>query len=224
MSAWSNERKPAAGGILAMILFVVGYFIPGAPPKLGAPSRSVVSYFDGHHRTILIGLILTGIAIPLYVWFLANLTVRLREGGHASLGLSIGLAGGLVAAVLCVADAMTAATAQGEQVGIDGKALRGMYQVSTFTYGRLCFPAIAVGIGVALVAARGGLSGWLKWLGWLQALLALLGGVSLKNSGFFSPTGAMPLIAYIAFFVVTGLTAWSLWSSTTTTSTSTATT
>jgi hypothetical protein len=211
MGSWSQQRQAAAAGILSMVLLVVGYFMPGSPPKYTASGEKVTAFFTGHHRTILIGLILTGIAVPFYVWFVAHLAVALRDAGHSGLGLSVAIGGGLVSAAAAIGDAFTAAADQGANSGMVGATVRALYQTASFTYSRLTFPAIAVAIAVAIAAARGALPAWLKWLGALQAVLLLLTGVSLKADGFFSQTGGMAFIGYIAYFLGTALIAFGFW-------------
>ena len=73
MASWLNQRNAAMGGILAMVLLVVGNFMAGNPPKFDASSASIADFYSSHHRTLLIAAILTGLAIPLYIWFVAYL-------------------------------------------------------------------------------------------------------------------------------------------------------
>ena len=45
------------------------------------------------------------------------------------------------------------------------------------------------------------LPGWYAWLSLVAGLLFVLGGCALRNKGFFTPTGGMGFIAFIAFVV-----------------------
>jgi hypothetical protein len=207
MASWWNQRNAAAGGILAMVLLVVGTFIFGQPPKFGASQASVVHFFQDHHRTVLIGMILTGLAIPFYVWFIGSLALAIR----GTLGAAIGLGGMLVAAAAATGDALTASSASGAWLSDNAGALRVTYQISTIAYSRLFWAGLAVAIPLAIAVSKGALKPWVQWVAWLQAVLYLLGGLSLKSSGFFSPVGGMPLIGYLAFFIGTALTAFALW-------------
>lgn len=213
MASWSSQRTAAAGGILAMVLLAVGALLPGQPPKYGASADDVSAYLHDSHRTILVGLLLTGIAVPLYVWFIAHLAVSLRESGHASLGLAAAGGGLIVAAIASVGDALGAALAQSEKWGVSREVLRALYQADTFVYSRLFFAAVVVGVAAALAASRGALPAWLTWLAALQAVLVLLAGLSIKGGGFFSPTGGMVFIGFLAYLVGTALIAFGLWKS-----------
>jgi hypothetical protein len=211
MASWSSQQKAAAGGILAMVLLIVGYLLPGQPPKYNASATSVASWFADNHRAVLIGLILTGLAVPLYVWFLANLAVAFREAGQPGLGLLAAGGGLLVAAAASIADALTEAVAHGQRSGLADDTVRGLYHVSLFAYQRLSFAGVAFGLAVAFAAMRGLLPGWVKWVGLVQALALVLTGVSIKSAGFFSPTGGMALIGYLAYFVGTAVIAFGFW-------------
>lgn len=207
MGSWSDQRKAAAGGILAMVLLVVGNFMMGSPPKLGASAASVTHFFTQHHRTILVGMILTGLAVPFYVWFVAHLALAIR----GPRGAAIALGGLLVAACAATGDALMAAGAEATKWGSDPNAIRVLYQFSTIAYSRLFWAGIAVAVPLALAATAGALKTWVQWVAWTQAVLFLLGGLSLRSGGFLSPTGGMALIAYLAFFVGTALVAFALW-------------
>jgi hypothetical protein len=207
MGSWSDQRKAAAGGILAMLLLIVGNFMTGKPPKLGASAASVTHYYAHHHHAILIGMVLTGLAIPFYVWFIAHLALAIR----GAWGASIALGGLLVAACAATGDALTAAGTEATRWGSDPNAIRVLFQISSVAYSRLFWAGIAVAVPLAMAAAAGHLKPWVRWVAWAQAVLFLLGGMSLKASGFFSPTDGMALIAYLAFFLGTAAIAFAMW-------------
>lgn len=208
MGSWMNQRNAAAGGILAMALLVVGNFMFGQPPKFAAAAPDVATFFHDHHRTVLVGMLLTGLAIPFYVWFVAHLALALR----GPLGAAVALGGLLVAACAATGDALTATVAHAAKLGgSSDSGMRLLYELSVLAYSRLFWAGLAVAIPVALAAGAGALKGWVRWVAWAQAVLFLLGGLSLRSSGFFAPTGGMALIGYLAFFVGTAAVAFALW-------------
>lgn len=207
MGSWFDQRKSAAGGMLAMLLLLVGNFMAGSPPKFAADAATVVHFYSSHHRAILIGSILTGLAVPLYVWFVAQLALAIR----GPLGAAIALGGLLVAACAATGDALTATGAQAAHTGGDAASIRLLYQVADLAYSRLFWAGLAVAVPLGIAVAAGALRPWVRYVAWLQAAVYLLGGVSLKAAGFFSPTGGMPLIGYLVFFLGTLVTAFALW-------------
>jgi hypothetical protein len=209
MASWLNQRNAAMGGILAMVLLIVGYFMAGQPPKFNASETSIADFYSSHHRTLLIAMVLTGIAVPLYIWFVAYLAMAL----DGALGMATALGGILVAAVAATGDTLTVALAHGVRFGDSTATYRLVYQVETLAYSRLFWAGLAISIPVAIAVSKGALKPWVGYIAWLQTVLYLLGGVSLKSSGFFSPTGGMAEIAYLAFFVGTALVAFGMWQS-----------
>ncbi len=209
MGSWSRDKQAAAGGILAMVLLIVGNFMYGTPPKFNANAAKVVSFYDGHHRTILVGMILTGLAIPFYVWFIAHLANMV--GGAQ--GRAIGYGGLLVAACAATGDALTAAGSHAAHLGDSPTAIRLLYQLSTLSYSPLFWPGIAIAVVLAMYAAAGGLKSYVRWIAWIQVVVFFLGGISLKAAGFFSVVGGMAVIAYVVYFVGTGLFAFAMWQS-----------
>lgn len=200
-----SQRHGAMAGIVSMVLLIVGNFMAGSPPKFAASAASITHFYTHHHRAILIGMILTGLAVPLYVWFTAHLARRI--GG--ALGVSVALGGLLVAACAATGDAVMATGSAAAKTGTDPGSVKLLYQFSTLAYSRLFWAGVAVAIPLAMVASS--LKPWVKWVAWAQVVLYLLGGISLKAAGFLSPTGGMALIAYLAFFVGTAAIAFAFW-------------
>lgn len=209
MGSWSKDKQAAAGGVLAMVLLIVGNFMYGSPPRFDANAAKVVSFYDGHHRTILVGMILTGLAIPFYVWFIAHLA-NIVGGAQ---GRVIGYGGLLVAACAATGDALTAAGSHAARLGDSPTAIRLLWQLSSLAYSRLFWPGIAIAVVLAMYAAGGGLKMYVRWIAWIQIVVFVLGGIALKETGFFSPDGGMAVIAYVVYFVGTGLFAFAMWQS-----------
>jgi hypothetical protein len=62
--------------------------------------------------------------------------------------------------------------------------------------------AAAFALATVLAARRSkAMPDWYAWLTLVPAVLFLLAGLALKSTGFFSPSGAMGFIAFIAFVV-----------------------
>jgi hypothetical protein len=199
MGSAVNQRQGAMCGIAAVVLLVVGNFIYGQPPKFAASAEKVTAFYQDHHRAMLIGMILTGVAIPLYVWFLAHLVLAIR----GSFGVAVALGGLLVAAAATTGDVLTATATHAAKAGGDPQTIRFAFEASSIAYGRLLWGAVAVAVPLALAVRAGALRSWLAPVLYIQAALMLLGGLSLKSSGFFSPTGGMAVIAFLAYFLGT---------------------
>ena len=62
MGAWSG-RQAALGAFAVVILWLVGFFIAGTPPRFAAPSSTVVHYYVTHHDQVLIAVVLVAVGI-----------------------------------------------------------------------------------------------------------------------------------------------------------------
>jgi hypothetical protein len=85
MAKWNWERLAAGSGILFVVLFIVGFFIPGKPPTMSAGNTKWVHYVVSNSREIKVGSILLGLALITFVWFAGSLAARLRDAGEPRL-------------------------------------------------------------------------------------------------------------------------------------------
>src|SRR5437868_345975 len=86
MARWNWERLAGGSGILFVVLFVIGWFVPGKQPSLSASNAKWVHYFVSNSREIKVSAILFGLALMAFIWFGGSLAARLRDAGEARLG------------------------------------------------------------------------------------------------------------------------------------------
>jgi hypothetical protein len=55
-----------------------------APDKIAAALPTTTSFFQDHHRDVIISVIFTGAAAPLFVWLLASFALKLRAAGQSA--------------------------------------------------------------------------------------------------------------------------------------------
>ena len=94
MRTWTFERLGALAGLAFIALSLSGDFSSGSPPGTDDSAAKIVGFFSDHHRGVIASVVLTGIAGPFFVWFLATLVLRLRTVGEtawavAAFGLGI---------------------------------------------------------------------------------------------------------------------------------------
>ena len=113
-------RYGAASGIVGVFLLVgsfLGFILPNAP-DLDAPGTDWASYFTDHQSRIQVGVIVLGVGLFFFIWFLGSLRSALAraEGGEGRLA-SVAFGGGIVAVVTLFiaasASAVAAPTARG---------------------------------------------------------------------------------------------------------------
>jgi len=211
----SWQRMGAASGLFAVLLFLAAFLIflntdpsGGNTPRLPniANAEAAPAFVADHLNGIKAQVMLNGIGLALFVWFLGTLcgVLRAAEGGPArgsaiaSGGALVGVTLTLVGLVLTGASTLTTSLPQAEVV----PALYTAAALS-FAFGGAAFTVFF--LGVAQVSLRtGGLPKWLGWLAVLAAIASVFGFVTpYAQSGIFNPaTGALGFYAHYIAFVV----------------------
>ena len=83
MSAWS--RFGASAGLVGALIYVVGAFVAGNPPKPDDSKASIVAHFQDKRTAVLLGMALTVVALAFLMWFVGYLRALLAEA-EASIG------------------------------------------------------------------------------------------------------------------------------------------
>ena len=206
MNGWSNERWAASTGIGFAVLLLVGGLLPGSPKNWDASPAVIQSYLRGEHRELLVAGILFGVAYILFLWFLASFAGLFREAGQGRLATIVYGAGVATIAVGAVSDGLGMALAKVTYTG-DPHTVATLYGVQSWLQGRVLWTAAALALATWLAVRRSRvLPGWYGWLTLLAAALFVLGGLALRNGGFFSAAdGAMGLISFLAIVVWIGV-------------------
>jgi hypothetical protein len=209
--AAGHARWAALAGVGFVVLTLVGDLLPGKPPKFDERPTKIAAFFLDNHREVLVGLILTGIASALLVWLVAGLAVQLRAVGQPALG-AVALAAGVAATVLgAAADTIYGALAQIVTGGNrDFSFVRDAYQLSAFLIGRAFWLAALLVLVSGLGALRG-LTRWYAWTSFAAVPLLVLGGLAVKQSGFFAPGSGMTVVSFVALLVWVLATSLLLW-------------
>ena len=88
------------------------------------------------------------------------------------------------------------------------------FQLSAFLIGRAFWLGAVVTLVAGLGALRGGLPRWYSWASCAAAVLLALGGLAVKQHGFFAPAGGMAIVAFVALNVWVLATSVLLWQAT----------
>ncbi|MBV8562085.1 MAG: hypothetical protein JOZ56_03250 [Actinobacteria bacterium] len=201
MNTWSMERWAASTGVGFVILLLVGNLMPGSPAKWNASAIDIQQYLQGKHKELIVGAILLGLGYVLFLWFLSSFAGMFREAGQGRLATIVYGAGVTTVAIAAVGDGLMLALTKITYTA-DPKTVAAIYGASTWMYSRFFWPAAALALATCLATRRSKvMPDWYAWLSLAGAVLFVIGGISMKNSGFFSITGGMGLIGFLAFAV-----------------------
>jgi hypothetical protein len=201
MGKWSVERWAASTGIGFALVLVVANFVAGTRPKYYASAAKDLSWLHDKHRAIVVGGILSGIAIVLFLWFLASFAGTFREAGQRRLSTIIYGAGVATVALAAAGEAVYVSLSRLSYF-VDPKTIQGLYATDSFIFIQVWWPVLALSLATVLAARRSKvLPDWYAWLTLAGSVVFLLGALSVKTIGFFSVTGGMSFIAFLVFAV-----------------------
>jgi hypothetical protein len=202
-----GRKFDAATGIGFAVLAVVGFALPGTPPKADDSLTEIAKFFADKRDEILVGNFLIGVAAILFLWWIGTMRSYLRsaEGGEGRLSAASfggGIAG--IGLVLVGAAVLNMFAFEFAKEGAVPALARAVFDASGafFAMGAFCFGAFLAAASCS-GARSGALPPWAYWSGSVIALLQVLAGLSLfVESGFFAAGGALPtFIAPIAAFL-----------------------
>ncbi len=201
MSKWSTERWAASTGLGFVVLLLVGNLIAGQPKKWNASAADIQSYLQGKHKELVVGMLLVGLGYIFFLWFLASFAGMFRAAGQGRLATVVYGAGVATLAIAAIGDGIQLALTRITYTA-DPKTVAAIYGVGTWVYSRFYWTAAALALATWLASKRSkAMPDWYTWLSLVGGLVLIVGGLSVKKAGFFSITGGMGLIGFLAFAV-----------------------
>src|SRR5438445_6051304 len=209
------ERYGAIAGALGVACFVVGFLLPGGPPKTEDSTSAIAAFFTENRLKVLGEVFLVAFASFLLLVFLAALVSRIRraDGGLGALSLIALLGGvGIVGINMIGATVYGALAFRVALFQLAGPVVRAMYDV-----GGMCFSlsgffgALFIGGAALAVNRRSLMPQWLIGLAGIAVILNLVGTVMLfSDHGFFSLDGPFGFVPFVPSMLWILDTSWFL--------------
>lgn len=200
-----GRRFDAATGIVAMGLFVVGFLLPGTPPKADDTVVKITNFLVDKRGDILAGSALIALGCVFFLWWLGSLRSYLRagEGGEGRLSIAA-FGGGVLGLAMTVAGAAVFSGLVFKAARLGNPALnRALFDTAGafFALGGVGF-TVLIGAASCSAARSGSLPPWLYWFGSVAAVLQLITVAAIfAGSGFFAGGGAMAFIGFLAALI-----------------------
>jgi len=198
-------RRVRMGGGIAGILFVifalVGFLLPGAPPKANEMAK-ITTYFVSKRGDILASDFLIGIAATFFLIFVGSLRVHLGAAGRDGVRPGAILLAGGVAAVALLLGGIALTNGEAFRVAAAGDANlnTALYDTSNgfFFLSGFGFAAFFIGAALAGSVTRA-LPSAVVMTAPVLALIEIVGGIGLfAKSGFLAIGGAFGYISVLA--------------------------
>jgi hypothetical protein len=200
-------RYGAASGMLAVLLVVgsfLGFILPNAP-DLDAPGTDWATYFTDHQSRIQVGVVVLGVGLFFFIWFLGSLRSALAtaEGGEGRLA-SVAFGGGILAVATLLIAASAGAVAALRPEDLDPNTTRALNDLGAVAGGPGAAGFTALFAATAIVGYRyGAVPAPTAGLSALAAITQPLAyGVAVSDSGVFAADGVLGGFIPIITFVV----------------------
>ncbi|MEA2492206.1 MAG: hypothetical protein QOJ29_117, partial [Thermoleophilaceae bacterium] len=193
------DKLAGTAGIAAMLLLLVGFLAPGAPPKANDSAKQVTAFLVDNRGALLAGSFLIGLGSAVFLLWVSGVRRRLLDAGAERVLADAAFAAGAVAAALnLTGSAITAGTAF-EAAGLGDATLnRALFDTATDVFTIAGFAIAVLFVTVAASAASGAaFPRWVSTAGYVAAGLQVVSCVALfAKSGFFAAGGAFTLLAF----------------------------
>jgi hypothetical protein len=188
-------------GLAYAVTVLVGYFVPGSPPRVDDSAAQIAGHFADNKNQVLAETLLTCVAAVCLVAFAAALAQALRDRMPGSDVPWVVITGALlVSALLFVGANIYGALAFTAATGATLTTLFAVASVMFTTIGiAAALPLTALAVGIA---ASGMLPRWMAWFAGLTAVVAVVGAFGIFNQdGSLVPGG--PVMTLVPFLLTT---------------------
>ena len=193
----SHGRLGPLSGLLASVFILVGFLLPGTPPKADDSTAQITSFLSENRDSILAGDFLIGVGGLFLIAFAASMAshvaASLHDDDHGLAGLI--RAGAAIGVGLLLAGAAVINGVVFDSVGT-GASVRAFFDASSGLFVMSGFGFAAFFAAAALANARThAFASWMTTFAALSALLQVAGATALfADSGFFATGGAFSFI------------------------------
>lgn len=202
------DRIAPGFGVVFAVLFVLGFLLAGDSPALDSSSEEIASYYDDDRGKLLTAIVLFGLSLIAFLWFLGSIVHTLRVEADESRLAPTALGAGVVTTSL-FGGILLLNAGLAFQIAEDGDAgvVAAVYDLSWVTSSLLSFPAAALVLAAGVGLMRGRLLPvWFGWASTVAALALVAGGTTWARDGFWAPDGAynayITPIIFVAWVVV----------------------
>lgn len=202
------ERLWRSAGIQFLGTFIVGYFVYGSQPHVGASADALTAFYVGNRVRVLIAAVFGGLSILNLMWFAAAIRTTLADAGEDGWGSaatgSSAAVGGVFTLLLSLSAALAYSIAgSGNQVLTSSlnDFIWALFVLSSFPRAMLVMSS-AFGLWRAKL-----ISDSLFGAGVAVVVLGVLGGTTWVSGGIWAPDGAYsrfiwPILSLVWLLVV----------------------
>ena len=200
------ERLWRTAGIQSIFCFIVGYFVYGHQPQVGASADALAAFYGGDRMRILIAAVFYGLAVLNLMWFAAALRTTLADAGQDGWGAAATASSAALGSLFLLLIAVVAVLAYSIAGSGNHVLTSGLNDFVWAGFVLTSFPRAMLIMASAFGLWRARLiSNALFAAGVAAVVLGLLGGTTWLTGGFWAPDGVYSRFVWPAIGVVWGM-------------------
>jgi len=200
------ERLWRTAGIQSIFCFIVGYFVYGHQPQVGASADALAAFYGGDRMRILIAAVFYGLAVLNLMWFAAALRTTLADAGQDGWGAAATASSAALGSLFLLLIAVVAVLAYSIAGAGNPMLTSGLNDFVWAGFVLTSFPRAMLVMASAFGLWRARLiSNALFAAGVAAVVLGLLGGTTWLTGGFWAPDGVYSRFVWPAIGVVWGM-------------------
>lgn len=204
-SMW--DRVSAASGIGFAVAFFASFVVAGELPGLDDSAAETASWYGDHRGRVLVGVVLFGIGIALFLWFVGAVANTLRESGEGRPAAVTIAAGSVIAGFASLQAIVVGGLAHSIADAGDTGVVKALNHVQWVAQTLVALPGALFAAAIGVAVLRSGILA--RWYGRTSVAAAVVFAVSATTwarDGFWAPDGAFnatigPLI-FIAWLAI----------------------
>jgi hypothetical protein len=185
------DRVAPGFGVVFAVFFVLGFLLIGDSPGLDDSPEEIATYFDDERGKLLTVIVLFGLSIVAFLWFLGSLVHTLRVEANESRLAATALGAGVVTTSLFGGIVLLNA-GLAFQIAEDGDAgvVAAVYDLAWVASTLISFPLAALVFATGIGTWRSRLlPAWFGWASVVVAVAILASGTTWARDGFWAPDG-----------------------------------
>jgi hypothetical protein len=200
------ERLWRTAGIQSIFCFIVGYFVYGHQPQVGASADALAAFYGGDRMRILIAAVFYGLAVLNLMWFAAALRTTLADAGQDGWGAAATASSAALGSLFLLLIAVVAVLAYSIAGAGNPMLTSGLNDFVWAGFVLTSFPRAMLIMASAFGLWRARLiSNALFAAGVAAVVLGLLGGTTWLTGGFWAPDGVYSRFVWPGIGVVWGM-------------------
>jgi hypothetical protein len=201
------DRVAPGFGVVFAVFFLLGFLLIGDSPGLDDSPEEIATYFDDERGKLVTVIVLFGLAIVAFLWFLGSVVHTLRVEADESRLAPTALGAGVVTTsmfggIVLLNAGLTFQIAEDGDAGV----VAAVYDLAWVASTLISFPVAALVFATGIGVWRSRLlPAWFGWTSAVAAVAILSSGTTWARDGFWAPDGL-----YNAYITPIIFIAWTL--------------